>query len=64
MGTFVGPADSRIGFAVQAYADDVIFISKTSNGIRQMLEVLDQSDQSITRPRCSSDVFNASQIVS
>jgi hypothetical protein len=64
VGTFIGPADGRIGFAVQAYADDVISISTTSNGIRGMLEVFDQSDQSITRPRCSSDVFNVSQIAS
>jgi hypothetical protein len=41
MGTFVGPAGGLIGFAVQAYADDVIFVSKMSNGIRRMLEVLD-----------------------
>jgi hypothetical protein len=28
MGAFVGPAEDRIGFSVQAYADDVILISK------------------------------------
>jgi hypothetical protein len=41
MGAFVGPADDRIGFSVQAYADDVIFISKNADGVRRMLEVLE-----------------------
>jgi hypothetical protein len=42
MGTFVGFGENRIEFLVQAYADDVIFISKTANGIKAMLEVLER----------------------
>jgi hypothetical protein len=37
---FVGPAENRVVFSVQAYADDVIFISRDANGIGVMLEVL------------------------
>jgi hypothetical protein len=41
-GTNVGPASNPINFAIQAYADDVIFliISRQANGIRAMLRVL------------------------
>jgi hypothetical protein len=41
-GAFVGPATAeRIGFAVQAYADDVVFIGKRRTGIENMLKVLE-----------------------
>jgi hypothetical protein len=42
-GAFVGWVDSRIGFAVQAYADDAIFMSKEAEGVRMMLGVLEQA---------------------
>jgi hypothetical protein len=41
-GSYVGPADERIGFAVQAYADDVIFISREAEGVMRMLEGLER----------------------
>jgi hypothetical protein len=40
-GVFVGPAGEKQEFTVQAYADDIIFISKDPRGIDQMLRVLD-----------------------
>jgi 3-dehydroquinate dehydratase len=40
-GMHVGPLENRIGFTVQAYADDVIFISNKAFGIEKMLEVLE-----------------------
>jgi hypothetical protein len=39
-GAFVGAADHRIGFTIQSYADDVIFISREQTGIKEMLGVL------------------------
>jgi hypothetical protein len=44
LGAFVGPqdADDRIGFTVQAYADDVIFISRTIQGMKRMLSKLEE----------------------
>jgi hypothetical protein len=39
---FVGQANEKIVFTVQAYADDVIFISKEPKGIRKVLQVLEQ----------------------
>jgi hypothetical protein len=41
-GAFVGSAEDRIEFTVQAYADDIIFISKEANGVRRMLEMLER----------------------
>jgi hypothetical protein len=41
MGTFVGQSDDRVGFEIQAYADDVIFISRKPEGIEHMLQVLE-----------------------
>jgi hypothetical protein len=40
-GAFVGPNEDQIGFTIQAYADDVIFISKKAEGIEKMLGVLE-----------------------
>jgi hypothetical protein len=40
MGIVVGPAGDRIAFTVQANADDVIFISKEPDGVRNMLDIL------------------------
>jgi hypothetical protein len=41
-GTFVGPNEDRIGFTVQVYADDVIFISRKAQWIAKMLGVLER----------------------
>jgi hypothetical protein len=41
-GAFVGQADEKIGFTVQAHVDDVIFISKEPKGIRKVLRILEQ----------------------
>jgi hypothetical protein len=38
---FVGPNEDQIRFAVQAYADDVIFISRKAQGIAKMLGVFE-----------------------
>jgi hypothetical protein len=40
-GAFVGGAEEKVEFAVQAYADDIIFISRKPKGIREMLKVLE-----------------------
>jgi hypothetical protein len=40
-GAFVGRAEEKVEFAVQAYADDIIFISREPKGIREMLKVLE-----------------------
>jgi hypothetical protein len=40
-GTNVGPASNSIDFAIQADADNVIFISRPANGIRAMLRILE-----------------------
>jgi hypothetical protein len=37
----IGPAEDQINLAVQAYADDVIFISKDPSGVAEMLQVLE-----------------------
>jgi hypothetical protein len=41
VGEQIGPADEEIKLAVQADADDVIFISDSAEGVKQMLEVLE-----------------------
>jgi hypothetical protein len=41
-GMYIVPLDNRIGFTVQAYADDVIFISNKAFGIKKMLRVLER----------------------
>jgi hypothetical protein len=41
-GTIVGWQEDQIEFAVQAYADDVVFISREVNGVRTMLEILEE----------------------
>jgi hypothetical protein len=41
-GAFVSRNEDQIGFAVQAYADDVIFISRKAQGIEKMLGVLER----------------------
>jgi hypothetical protein len=57
-GAFVGPAGNRVGFTVQAYADDVIFISKTACGVGSMLRVLerfvDWSRMEVNVKKCST----------
>jgi hypothetical protein len=44
IGAFVGPeeAEHQIGFPVQAYADDVIFIPRTVFGMKRMLNKLEE----------------------
>jgi hypothetical protein len=44
LGAFIGPdeAEERIGFSVQAYADDVIFISRTVRGMTHMLNKFEE----------------------
>jgi hypothetical protein len=37
----IGPTDEQVQLAVQAYADDVIFISDNPNGVAKMLKVLE-----------------------
>jgi hypothetical protein len=37
----IGPAEDQINLAVQAYADNVIVISKDPSGVAEMLEVLE-----------------------
>jgi hypothetical protein len=41
-GAPVGPAEDMIRIPIQAYADDVIFISKSPDGITKMLKVLEE----------------------
>jgi hypothetical protein len=54
---FVGPLKNRIGFGVQAYADNVMFISKDTNWIREMLGVLEdfaeQSRMEVNVKKCA-----------
>jgi hypothetical protein len=38
---FVGPLKNGIGFGVQTYADNIMFISKDVNWIREMLGILE-----------------------
>jgi hypothetical protein len=40
-GAQIDPTDEQVQLAVQAYADEVIFISKKPNGVTKMLEVLE-----------------------
>jgi hypothetical protein len=40
-GSYVRTLQDVIRFAIQAYADDVVFISESSNGIVQMLQILE-----------------------
>jgi hypothetical protein len=40
-GAFVGRAEEKVGFAVQAYTDNVIYISKDPKEISDMLKVLE-----------------------
>jgi hypothetical protein len=40
-GAFVGPAQYRIGFVSQTYADDIIFIARGPEGIQKMLGTLE-----------------------
>jgi hypothetical protein len=58
VGTFVGSDENRIEFLVQAYADDVIFISKTADGIKAMLGVLqrfvDWSKMEVNAKKCAT----------
>jgi hypothetical protein len=44
LGAFVGPheAEDRIGFGIQAYADDVIVISRTTQGMKLILRKLEE----------------------
>jgi hypothetical protein len=44
VGAFVGPeeVEDRVGFTVQAYADDVIFVSRTIQGMKLMLSKLEE----------------------
>jgi hypothetical protein len=42
LGAWIGPDREEIDFAVQAYADNVIFTSKEEQGVRSMLEVLER----------------------
>jgi hypothetical protein len=57
-GTFVGSVENRIGFQVQAYADDVIFISQRPRGIEVMLEVLEDfvrwSKMEVNAKKCAT----------
>ena len=57
-GVFVGPAGKRIGFAVQAYADDVVFMSSDANGVRRMLQMLetfvDWSQMEVNVNKCAT----------
>jgi hypothetical protein len=57
-GAFVGQAEARVGFAVQAYADDVIFISREKKGIKAILGILEQfvdwSRMEVTVKKCST----------
>jgi hypothetical protein len=41
LGSFVGPTEDRIGFTVQAHADEVILISREPEGVQRMLEGLE-----------------------
>jgi hypothetical protein len=41
-GVFIRGAEGPINFTIQAYADDIIFISKEPKGIDKMLKVLEQ----------------------
>jgi hypothetical protein len=41
VGAFVGPAEERIGFSSQAYADDVILIAGKPERVQRMLEILE-----------------------
>jgi hypothetical protein len=40
-GTFVGPSEDRIGFAIQACADDVIFILREAEGVQRRLGIIE-----------------------
>jgi hypothetical protein len=40
-GAQIGPTDEQVQLTVQAYANDVIFISDNPNGVTKMLEVLE-----------------------
>jgi hypothetical protein len=54
----VGPAEEPISFTVQAYADDVIFVSQKPRGIEAMLETLDEfvrwSRMEVNVKKCST----------
>jgi hypothetical protein len=39
---FIGPEEDRVMFTVQAYTDDIIFISKTAEDIGKMLRILER----------------------
>jgi hypothetical protein len=59
-GTFIGPeeAEDRIEFPVQAYADDIIFISRTIYGMKRMLNKLEEfarcSKMEVNVKRCAT----------
>jgi hypothetical protein len=40
-GAFVQVGDEKVEFNVQAYADDVVFISKRPGSVQEMLSTLD-----------------------
>jgi hypothetical protein len=44
LGAFAGPEEieDRLGFTVQAYADDIIFISRTTQGMKLMLSKVEE----------------------
>jgi hypothetical protein len=42
LGALTGSAEDKIRLTVQAYADDVIFISNSPEGVEQMLQVLEE----------------------
>jgi hypothetical protein len=57
-GAFVGPAEERIGFTTQTYADDIIFIARKRENIQKMLEVLEDftnwSQMEVNVKRCAT----------
>jgi hypothetical protein len=61
-GTFVGPNEDRIGFTVQAYADDVNFISRKAREIEKMLGVLerfvDWSKMEVNVKKCATASYH------
>jgi hypothetical protein len=58
---YIGPLDHRIGFTVQAYADDVIFISNQTFGITKMLGILESfvnwSQMEVNVKKCATTSY-------
>jgi hypothetical protein len=57
-GAFVDVGDERVEFSVQAYADDVVFISQEPEGIQEMLETLGRfvewSQMEVNAKKCAT----------